>query len=67
MLNLLPQLYALASPVQFFQTSILLLQDFVGCDHCGWYVHEIADRVRLEVITATDITCSSTADLPVPR
>jgi DNA-binding CsgD family transcriptional regulator len=53
-LNLLPDLYAHASPMQFFHTSIGLLEHLVGCDHCGWYAYEITDRVRLTIITAPD-------------
>ena len=54
MLNLLPLLYAHASPIQFFQTSLSLLQDFIGCDHCAWYVYEFTDRGSLKVTLSRD-------------
>jgi DNA-binding CsgD family transcriptional regulator len=48
-LKLLPDLYAHAVPTQFFESSLSLLQDFLGCDHCAWFDYEFTGRPRLKV------------------
>jgi len=53
-LNLLPDLYAHASPTHFFQSSLSLLQGFLGCDHCAWFDYEFTNRPRLKVTLSRD-------------
>lgn len=54
-LRFLPLLYAhVSSLIEFFQISLSLLQDFVGCDHCAWFDYEFTDRPILKVTLSRD-------------
>lgn len=43
-----------ATPAQFFETSLVLLQHFVGCDHAAWYIYEFTTRSKLTVTLSRD-------------
>jgi DNA-binding CsgD family transcriptional regulator len=53
-LRILPELYALRRPMQFFETSLSLLHQLVICDHCEWFVYDYTSGVRLTTAVESD-------------
>jgi DNA-binding CsgD family transcriptional regulator len=53
-LRILPELYAYSPPLRFFETSVRLLHELIGCDYSGLFQYEYRPRVRLATCVESD-------------
>jgi DNA-binding CsgD family transcriptional regulator len=53
-LRILPELYAYSPPLRFFETSVRLLHELIGCDYTGLFQYEYRPRVRLVTCVESD-------------